>query len=158
MESDIIVEITGDCPITDPQIVDLGVQTFLCHEVDVVTNCGSFKTWPMGQYVQVFTYKLLKDINERIDDYAVHEHVSLYFYEHPEIYNIFELIAPKRWREPSWRFQLDYPEDLEFQSIIHKELVPKYGLNFGIEEVVELLRNMPYLLDINKHCQEKPTR
>ena len=104
------------------------------------------------------TFALLKDINERIDDYAVHEHVSLYFYEHPEIYNIFELIAPKRWREPSWRFQLDYPEDLEFQSIIHKELVPKYGLNFGIEEVVELLRNMPYLLDINKHCQEKPTR
>ena len=54
MKSDLVVEITGDCPMTDPDIVDLGIETFLTHKVAVVSNCGNNLTWPMGQYVQVF--------------------------------------------------------------------------------------------------------
>ena len=61
--SDLIVEITGDCP-TDPNIVDLGVETFLKNDTDVVTNCGSVLTWPMGQYVQVFPFRLLQQLNQ----------------------------------------------------------------------------------------------
>ncbi len=158
VESDIVVEITGDCPLTDPEIVDMGVETFLAHNVEVVTNCGRVLTWPMGQYVQVFPLALLDEVNRSIDDIAVHEHVSLYFYEHPERYRLIELIAPRRWQAPEWRMQLDYPEDLHFLNEIYKRLEPIHGEGFGIEEVMTLLRREPGLVDINAHCIEKSAR
>jgi len=156
--SDIVVEITGDCPLTDPEIVDMGVETFLAHHVDVVTNCGPTLTWPMGQYVQVFPLALLDEVDRTIKDPAVHEHVSLYFYEHPERYRIIEMIAPRRWQRPTWRFQLDYPEDLEFQNQVYRWLEPAFGPYFGTEEIVALLRREPQLVDINIRCEEKAAR
>jgi spore coat polysaccharide biosynthesis protein SpsF len=158
MKSDLVVELTGDCPMTDPNIIDLGVETFLVNKPDVVTNCGNSLTWPMGQYVQVFPLKLLEQVDRTVFDAAVHEHVSLFFYEHPECFRIIDLIAPNRWREPNWRLQLDYPEDLEFQRRVHALLEPIYGLNFDTEQVVALLRQRPDLIQINAHCEEKCAR
>lgn len=158
MGADLVVEITGDCPLTDPEIVDLGVETFLAHDVHVVSNCGQALTWPMGQYVQVFPLAMLDEVDRTIDDPAVHEHVSLYFYEHPERYQLIDLIAPRRWQEPAWRMQLDYPEDLRFQNEVYRRLEPLHGEGFGIEEVMTLLRREPELVQINMHCEEKATR
>jgi spore coat polysaccharide biosynthesis protein SpsF len=158
MKSDIVVEVTGDCPMTDPDIVDLGVETFFAHKVDVVSNCGSHLTWPMGQYVQVFPLKLLEEVDRNESDASVHEHVSLFFYEHPERYRILELLAPQRWREPTWRLQLDYPEDLDFQRQVYALLEPVHGSHFGTEDVISLLRQRPELVNINHQCQEKNAR
>lgn len=158
METDVIVEITGDCPLTDPEVVDLGVETFLSHDADVVSNCGMKLTWPMGQYVQVFSYSALEEVDRTIIDDAVHEHVSLHFYENPDQYQIINLLAPRRWRHPEWRFQLDYEEDLQFQNEIYRRLEPRHGCCFGVEEVVALLKREPQLIEINGHCEEKSTR
>lgn len=158
MGTELVVEITGDCPMTDPEVVDLGVETFLVHDVDVVTNCGRNQTWPGGQCVQVFPLALLEEVDRTIDDAAVHEHVSLYFYEHPERYRILELLAPRRWERPTWRLQLDYAEDLEFQRQVTSRLEPIHGPYFGTEEIVSLLRQAPELMKINIHCTEKSAR
>ena len=156
--SEIVVEITGDSILTDPEIVDLGVETFLANDCDVVSNCGRTLTFPMGVYVQVFPLRLLRDVAERIADAAVREHVSLYFYEHPERYRLIELVAPARWRGPELRFQLDYPDDLRFQREVHARLAPRHGDAFGIEEIMALLRAEPDLAAINAHCQERTAR
>jgi spore coat polysaccharide biosynthesis protein SpsF len=158
VESDLIVEITGDCPLTDPEIIDLGIDTYLSHDADVVTNCGNILTWPMGIYVQVFSYELLSHVEKTINDPVVREHVSLYFYEHTDVYNIINIIAPVRWESPNYRFQLDYPEDLKFIRKICDLLEPDYGINFGIEEIMSLIKKNPYLIDININCIEKEAR
>jgi len=158
MGTDLIVEITGDDPLTDPEVVDLGVETFLAHDVDLVTNCGAYKSWPMGVHVQVFSLETLKKVEETVKDRAVREHVSLYFYENPDIYKIINLIAPRRWQKPDYRLQLDYEEDLIFLDEVFKKLEPIYGSVFGIEEVMRLLQSNQNLLKINKHCIEKPPR
>ena len=158
MDTDVIVEITGDCPLTDPDVVDLGVETFLSHDADVVSNCGMKLTWQMGQYVQVFSYSALEEVDRTVSDSAVHEHVSLHFYENPDQYSIINLMAPRRWRHPKWRFQLDYKEDLQFQNEIYRRLEPQYGSCFGTEEVVALLQREHQLIEINRHCEGKPVR
>ena len=156
--SDIIVEITGDSILTDPGIVDLGVETYLNNDCDVVTNCGNVLTFPMGVYVQVFSLESLKKVSLSEFDKTVREHVSLYFYENPHKYNIIDLIAPKEWTKPNYRFQLDYPEDLQFLRSIYSRLFPKHGEIFGIKDIMELLKFEKKLTDINIHCIEKPTR
>lgn len=157
MRADVIVEITGDCILLDPEVIEMGVRTFLDNDCDVVTNtrCSSY---PMGVDVQTFRFGDLEWVESNIRDAAVREHVSLYFYEHPERYRIIHLAAPLRWRAPDYRFQLDYAEDHRFINEIYRRLEPKYGDDFGIEEIMTLLRKEPELVEINRHCEEKAPR
>ena len=158
MNSDLIIEITGDCPFTDPKIVDLAIENYLNRDVDVVTNCGNNLTWPMGVYAQVFSLKNLKWVNDNINDAAVHEHVSLYFYENTNLYKIHELIAPKKVSYPQMRIVLDYKEDYLFLTQIYENLFAEYGLYFSLNEIINFLDTRPELLEINKNCIEKKTR
>lgn len=157
MQSDIVVEITGDCILLDPEIIDMGVTTFLENDCDVVSNCRKL-SYPMGMDVQVYRRGDLEEVERTISDPAVREHVSLYFYEHPERYRIIHLFAPARWHAPDYRLQLDYLEDLRLITEVYRHLEPVYGEAFGLEEIMALLRQFPALVDINRHCAEKAPR
>jgi spore coat polysaccharide biosynthesis protein SpsF len=153
MDSDIIVEMHGDCVLLDPKIIDLGVETFISNDVQIVSTSWK-QSFPIGVDVQVFGFNELAYISENIDDYLVREHVSLYFYEHPEKYKIINLIAPHVWAGNQYRFILDYPEDLEFVCQVYKNLIPIYGDVFGVELILDLITKMPELTKINDNCKE----
>ena len=157
MQADIVVEVTGDCPLLDPEIISLGIETFLNNDCHVVTNCYK-GTYPMGIDVQVFALQDLIWVAQNIHDAAVREHVSLYFYENPAKYKIFHLPAPLSLQMPQLRCQLDYPEDLNFIRRVYKELETKYGAYFGVGEIINLVRREPSIFKINSHCQERATR
>lgn len=157
MRSDVVVEVTGDCTLLDPELVDMGIRTFLGNECDVVHNVRD-QSFPMGMDIQVFRFRDLEEVERTVGDPAVREHVSLYFYEHPERYRALQLFAPARWHAPDYRFQLDYPEDLQFIREIYARLAPRHGDAFGIEEIMTLLRAEPTLVEINRHCEEKAAR
>lgn len=157
MQSDIIVEITGDCPLIDPSIVDFAVKTFLDNDCDVVTTAHR-PSFPQGTDVQVFRADALKHVADTISDPAVREHVSLHFYETPEQYRVLYLSGPARYQAPDLRLQLDYPEDLEFIRKIYAELEPCFGPLFDTVDILTLLKERPDLQMINAHCQEKSPR
>jgi len=157
MKSDLIVEITGDCPLLDPGLLDQGIETFFANDCDVVNNVR-VPTYPQGADVQVFRRRDLAAVAAAITDPAVREHVSLYFYEHPERYRLFTMIAPASQRAPQQRLQLDYPQDLEFIRQVYARLEPELGGVFGVEEILRLLAREPALARINADCVEKPAR
>ena len=157
MRSDIVVEVTGDCTLLDPGVIDLGIETFLGNDCDVVTNVRR-ASFPLGMDIQVFPLERLAEVARDVRDPAVREHVSLHFYEHPESYRIIHVFAPPAWRGPDLRFQLDYREDLEFIDRIFRHLEPIHGGRFGMDAIMALLRERPGLADINRHCEEKPVR
>ncbi len=157
MQSDVVVEITGDCTLLDPELIDMGVTTFLHNDCDVVTNLHP-GTFPQGQDIQVFGWRNLFRVEGTVFDPAVREHVSLYFYENPDRYRIFNLFAPRRWHAPDLRLQLDYAEDHAFLNAVYAHLEPAHGDWFGIEDILRLLKHRPALSEINRHCEEKPSR
>ena len=157
MKSAIVVEVTGDCPLICPDVIDLGVSTFFANDVDVVTN-ARVPSYPMGADVQVFRTEALAWVAAHIQDPAVREHVSLYFYEQPEKYRIMHLMAPPQWQAPRTRLQLDYPEDLRFIREVYTRLEPRLGGVFGLDEIMTLLRAEPSLTDINIDCEERAAR
>jgi len=157
LKSDVVVEVTGDCPLLDPQVIDLGVQTFFANECDVVTN-ARVPSYPQGADVQVFRLADLAHVEKTISDAAVREHVSLHFYEHPEKYRIIHLIAPRAWQLPDQRLQLDYEDDLKFIREVYSRLEPLHGDSFGVSQIAELLLKESALGLLNAHCVEKPTR
>lgn len=157
MKSDIVVEITGDCILLDPELIDMGIKTFLANDCDVVNNVR-MESFSHGMDIQVYRLKDLEEVERRVTDPAVREHVSLYFYENPDLYRIIHLFAPERWEKPDYRFMLDYKEDLVFINEIYRRLEPLYGDDFGIEEIMAILRHEPHLVEINRNCVVKPAR
>ena len=68
--ADIVVEITGDCPIIDPKIVEQTISVFKSNQVDYVSN-GHIRSFPDGMDTQVFRLDALKRsaamTNDRLD-------------------------------------------------------------------------------------------
>lgn len=155
--SDIVVEVSGDTPLADPGIIDWAVETFLANDADVVSTT-THASWPQGIDAQVFRLKDLAWVAREIRDPAVREHVSLYFYEHPECYHLLHLPAPPAWRAPEQRLQLDYPEDLAVIRGIVERLAPVHGEAFGIEAILALRRAEPGLFALNAGCRERAAR
>ena len=157
MKSDIVVEVTGDCPLLCADIIDMGIATFFANDADVVTN-ARVPSYPMGADVQVFRTDALTWVADNITDAAVREHVSLHFYEHPEKYRVIHRVAPPQWHAPRYRLQLDYEEDLRFIREVYGRLEPRLGGVFGLDEIMALLRAEPELTAINIDCEEKAVR
>ena len=156
-QTDVIVEVTGDCTLLDPEVIELGLQTYFANECDVLTNTR-LPSYPLGADVQVFRFEDLERVAATVTDSAVREHVSLYFYENPDRYRVLHLLAPESWRAPNLRLMLDYPEDLAFIREVYSRLEPRYGDSFGISRILALLREEPHLQEINSRMRSKPVR
>lgn len=157
MKSEIVVEICGDTPFVDSGLIDLAIRSFLANDCDVVSNTNKL-SFPQGIDAQVFSLEALEAVEKTVSDPAVREHVSLYFYEHPELYRIVHLLAPAKWERPEQRLQLDYEEDLLLAREIYNALEPGLGSFFGLDEVINLLESNPVIAGINAACEEKPVR
>jgi spore coat polysaccharide biosynthesis protein SpsF len=157
MNSDIVVEVCGDCPLIDPDVIDMAVATFDLNDADVVSNTAK-PGFPQGVDAQVFRLADLVEVERSVHDPAVREHVSLYFYEHPERYRIIHLAPPPRWHRPEQRLQLDYVEDLAFIRAVYERLLPECGEAFGLDDIVTLIEREPRIAVVNANCREKPVR
>ena len=56
-ESNVIVELTGDCPLIDVNLVDNIILKYLNNDFDYVSN-SHIRSYPDGFDVQVFPFKL----------------------------------------------------------------------------------------------------
>lgn len=157
VNSDVVVEICGDCPLLDPTIADELITIYHNNNYDVV-ECGVKQSYPQGTEVQVFSFEKLKEIETLAQDIPYREHVSLYFYEHEDQYNIYHHVAPKDLQWPDLRLQLDYQEDYELICTIYEALETKHNNSFELKDVLQLLREQPKLQNINTHCVEKAVR
>mgnify|MGYP002397484176 CR=1 FL=1 len=161
-KTDVIVEITGDCPLMDPEVIDHVAGYFHEHYpgYDYVTNIGYVgdekREIPIGMDVRVFTYKDLLRISEITDDPEDREHVSLYFFRAgKDEYRLKNLLTPEKWkRNYPVRIALDTAEDLEFIRAINTEL-SKSGENYGLAEILTYLDSNQELLKINSEVVQK---
>jgi spore coat polysaccharide biosynthesis protein SpsF len=156
MDADIIVEITGDCPLVDPGLIDKVVGDFFVGGADFVSNILPHTT-PRGTDVRVFRTDDLARINEQSADPADHEHVSLHFWEHLDQYqcrnvemDLPEVVAELRWT-------VDTPEDLEFVRAVYTGLYEKNPA-FSLVDILDHLNANPDLLEINRHVEQKAVR
>lgn len=156
VNGDIIVELTGDCPLLDPIIIDETIDFYLKNNFDYVSNCLS-RTFPIGYDTQVFSFKVLERVHSITQDPADREHVSLFIYEHPEIFSLWNIrsnLSQKWW---SARLTVDTKEDFLVISSIFEALYPKFRI-FGLDHVITYLDNNPAIMNINSHIIQKKTR
>lgn len=165
VNADVIVEITGDCPLMDPEVADNVIKVYLENypEFDYVTNIGyvnnEVREIPIGMDVRVFTYKDLKYVSEISNDPEDREHVSLYFFRTgKDKYKLHNVSVPDKWkRDYNIRLTLDTAEDFEVIKIIYEEL-SKEKSNFNLEDILNFLDKNRYVAELNSEVIQKKVK
>jgi spore coat polysaccharide biosynthesis protein SpsF len=151
--ADVIVEITGDCPIIDPDIVEQTIQMYLHHDAAYVSN-AHIRSYPDGMDTQVFRLCTLKKSASLTTDPLDREHVSLHIRNHPELFTKVHLVAPPSLCWPELGLTLDEPKDYELLKNIIEHFGPDNPL-FSCLDVVRLLRQKPEWVAINQTVVRK---
>ena len=149
--ADIVVEITGDCPVTDPIIVEHSINMFLFNSCDYLENGSSY---PAGVGCQVFWLDILKRSAKMTDDPLDHEHVTLHIRNHPEIFSHICLIAPPDLWWPELELVLDEKKDYKMLKLLIEHFGDSNPI-FTCREAIEVLRNKPNWVAINKDVKRK---
>lgn len=151
--ADIVVNITGDCPLLDPLVTEQTIRLFLNNSCDYATN-GHVRTFPGGYAVQVYRLESLRRSAAMTDDRLEHEHVTLHIRRHPEIFRPIYLPAAPDQHWPEINLCLDEEADYRLLKRIFEHFA---GANpyFGCREVVALLKANPDWLTINRDVRRK---
>jgi spore coat polysaccharide biosynthesis protein SpsF (cytidylyltransferase family) len=153
MDTGLIVEITGDSPFADPNLIDETVSTYLDTGADYVSNT-LVRTHPIGIRSQVFSRRLLQEVNNLVTLQKDREHVTTFICRNEESkYKLVNVESSSKHRLPKLRLTLDYPEDLEVTKIIYNALYLK-NKNFSLDDIVEFLDTNPEVVNINKNCKQ----
>jgi spore coat polysaccharide biosynthesis protein SpsF len=150
VDADILVEITGDCPLLDPVLVDgmitLFVEQYPHHRY--VSNTGLNISMPWGFDVQVFKAEDLYAINANNPDEHDKEHVSYGFYRPERNGNYAPLFHAYtgELNRPELRVTLDYREDYELIKAAYEALSP-HNPHFCAVDVIRWLDQNPALRD-----------
>lgn len=153
VNSDIIVELTGDCPFIDPEIIDDVIELYFSGDYDYASNVVE-KSFPDGFDTQVFSVRNLERVSEMTDNPIDRVHVSCYFYKNPHKFRLANLTAPKELTWPDLRLTLDEEADYHLLKLIAEKLKNHKGM-FSARHVISLLRQEPDLIEINKHVKAK---
>lgn len=146
-EADIIVRITGDCPLVDPALVDKAVSEFKNAGVDYYTNCNP-ATYPDGLDIEVFTASALKQSAALTQSAHDHEHVTPYLRES----GLFKTASFRNSEDLSeWRWTVDEAADLEVIRNVFAHFAP--DLHFSWQDVARLQRIRTDLFSANQTLQ-----
>ena len=153
VQADIIVEITGDDIIVDPQLVEQTIRMFMAHNVDYCSN-SHIPSYPMGMGAQVFRLSTLKHSASMTDKPLDHEHVTLHIRQHPELFKRIDLIAPPELHWPELGLTLDEPSDYKLLKKIIEHFTNNNPL-YSCLDVINLLHSHQDWLTINSDVTRK---
>lgn len=147
---DIIVRITGDCPLVDHEYIDKAIAHLIAKEADYVRVVGM----PLGTDCEVFTTKALQKAHSYAIDPNYSEYMSFYFWNNPEVSRIEEVECDESVKRPDYRLTVDEIADVELMKEIYQRLCQRRRI-FPLKEVIELLDSSPNLVEINKQAKVK---
>ena len=141
--ADIIVRITGDCPLVDPQLVDECISRFHEENVDYLTNT-LILSYPDGLDIEVVRFSALRKALQESSKPFDREHVTPYVRE-SGLFTTFSYEHDEDLSELRWT--VDNFEDFEVISNVFQHFTP--NLHFGWREILALQLSQPKLFTAN---------
>jgi glutamate-1-semialdehyde 2,1-aminomutase len=145
--ADIVVRITGDCPLVDPELVDQCIQGFKDTKMDYFSNVDPV-SYPDGLDIEVMSFASIERANNETNSRFDEEHVTPYIrnsdtFLRDSIKNTHDL-SDLRWT-------VDEPEDLVVINNIFKYFEP--NIHFSWLQVHELQSSHNELFKSNQHIK-----
>ncbi len=172
--AEIMVRITADCPLIDPDLIDQAVSAFTASApsasgdeqsaeneqpfaYDFVANrlpppWG--RTYPIGLDLEVCSFAGLELAWKEATLPHQREHVMPFFYEQPERFRILLLNHATDYGNLRWT--VDTPQDLDLLRQIAAHFPGRD--DFSWLEVLDFIQHNPHLAQINAQVQPKDYR
>ncbi|EMJ86407.1 cytidylyltransferase domain-containing protein [Leptospira meyeri] len=152
-KADVIVEITADCPIIDPAVVDQTIQLYLHNPCDYASNVV-VRSYPIGMDTQVFSLDTLKKSFNMTEDKLDREHVTRHIRQNPDLFKQVHLVSSYLDYWPELAVTLDEVSDYE---LIKKIIEYFYEKNpyFSCADIVALIKEKESWLEINRDVKRK---
>jgi spore coat polysaccharide biosynthesis protein SpsF len=152
--ADIVVRLTGDCPLIDPQLIDDVLNALVIKHADFACNRlppPFSRTYPIGLDVEACTFNALEIAWHNATQKNEREHVLPYLYAVPGRFKVVQLNYPEDLGHVRWT--LDTPEDLVLLRRIYRHF---HGRNdFSWLDVLQFMRERPALFEVNAQVQHK---
>jgi glutamate-1-semialdehyde 2,1-aminomutase/spore coat polysaccharide biosynthesis protein SpsF len=146
-EVTVIVRVTPDCPLLDPEVSSRVLDKFLKSKGTLDYACNTEpRTFPDGLDTEVFSFAALERTWCESELPSEREHVTPYIWKNPGMFRIGNVCQERDLSLMRWT--VDEPYDLEFVRAIYERLAPKRI--FGMSDVLEVLEREPQLIDVNK--------
>lgn len=156
VNADLILELWGDSPLVDSNMLGYLIEYFLENDFDCIgTTLPNFqKTYPIGISALIFPTKILEEVARITQNPVDRENVSNYIYEHPEKYKIGQLPCPAELNYPHLRLTVDEQEDFDLVRSVFENLYPT-NPNFTAADAIKFLNLNPEIRDLNKDVKQR---
>ena len=156
-KADVVVRITSDDPLVDPNILSQMLVYFKEKiaagiDIDYLSNNLNQRTYPLGLDAEIFTVLALEQAYRNANQFYQKEHVTPYVRQHPEVFSLHNYTWNKDFS--TYRWTLDTQEDWELISEIYSALYRDGGI-FTTDEVLALFNQRPELVKINAYVKQK---
>lgn len=142
--ADVVVRVTGDCPLIDPAIVARCIRLFTAESAHVAYAANvDERTFPVGLDCEVFSSDALHEAAARARDPYEREHVTPWLRRHVRKISLVQDVdlSMLRWT-------LDYDDDYGFLATVYDALWP-HTPAFDADDVYRLLLERPGLLYVS---------
>jgi len=143
--ADVVVRVTGDCPLIDPSIVDGVIDLFDESSANYAANVSP-PTFPDGLDTEVFSFAALEIAWTEAVHPQQREHVTPFIRESGRFTRINFVNSAD---ESKHRWTVDEPEDLAVIERVFEEFHPRR--DFTWSEVLALGNTRPEWFEANRH-------
>lgn len=156
-DPDIILRITGDCPLIDPATIDRVVAPVEDGEANYASNISD-RTFPRGLDVEAFTAESFETIISKATTQAEHEHVTPYYRENPDEFGIVNVTSNQIFYRMEYinrtnlRLTLDASDDYRLLKRIYDTI--EYDDILPIREAIDLV-DEEGLAELNESVRQK---
>ncbi|MET1027226.1 MAG: UDP-2,4-diacetamido-2,4,6-trideoxy-beta-L-altropyranose hydrolase [Dongiaceae bacterium] len=144
VDADIIMRVTSDCPLIDPEICADVLRLRQERDADYAAN-NMPRLFPHGLDCEAFTRAALEEAAAQATAPYDREHVTPWLRRHPK-FRRANLTGPG-WPANTYRWTLDYPEDYDFFASVFDAASPEQLA--AMQPVLSLLVTRPDLAQIN---------
>ena len=143
----VIVRITSDNPLIDPEIVDEAINKFVNLKCDYMSTEHP-RTYPLGFAVEVFNFESIERSWEEAKLPSEREHVTPYLIKNKDLFKYSNYFYDKDLSHI--RCTVDTDDDFK----LIERIISKIDIRpIHLKDVLTLLSKEPSLLEINRHIK-----
>lgn len=150
---DVVLRVTGDDILVDPDYVDRAVQ----HHLQVNAEYSDLKALPSGTEVEVFDVALLRDIWTAAHDSGGTEYLTTYISNHRDQFRTTSVPVDDR-HVRDWRLTLDRDKDYQvIRALLEAMSARNKALTYRLDDIVDFFTEHPEILKLNSQIQQHQT-
>lgn len=142
---DVIIRITGDCPVVSPEIASFLLTAHFAAGADFTEP----RAFAVGTNSQIYNTEALRRVIRLVGRAEYSEHMTYYMTNNPDIFKINIVDLPPKWIR-DYRLTLDYPEDLDMLNELFNKLEEK-KMEARLPAIFSILDEHPHIPRINAH-------